>query len=323
MKKKSFFLCLLLLCLSILPASAVEEITQDHVKTFNLEAPDGLSITSIYLYDLAPNSETVINLNSYGEQYTLRVNASKTYAFWWDFDVSLTDPNGLTNTTHLRSGAPTAFDYDLHVQYYWQSYIPGDDTSSYDSVLDIDVYTGILPLSVTESMFWRKVPKSEVVQFSEVSAFSTSYFDIILYAVDQEEFQKQVKNDFFAPVTEAISDVFSWTWDMIVSAIAKIPYIGGYLSGILILTALTLDSIIFYGNLFVVEYIETTILTFEFFVLSYAFTRKGRLWVKLKKVVDCHVHMIEFVLNVGEKLVNGFTKIIAAIAQIIQSLKPI
>lgn len=322
MKKKSFFFVLLLLCLSIPHVSAVEEITQDHVKTFSLEAPEGLSITSIYLYDLEPNSETTINLNSYGEEYTLRVNATKTYAFWWDFDVSLTDPYGMTNTTHLRSGAPTAFDYDLHVQYYWQSYIPGD-TSSYDSVLDIDVYTGILPLSVTESMFWRQIPQSEIVQFSEVSAYSSSYFDIIMYAVDHEEFQKQVKNDFFAPIKEGVSDAFSWSWDMIVSTIAKIPYIGGYLSGILILTALTLDSIIFYGNLFIVEYIETTILTFEFFVLCYAFTRKGRLWGKLKKVVDCHIRMVEFVLSVGEKMVNGFTKIVSAIAQIIQALKPI
>lgn len=318
MKKQVFFLTIFtfLFCLSY-PAVAVEEIEQEHVKTFSLEAPEGLTFSGIDLSNLDANSNTTIYMHQSQGTYTFQINSTKTYGTYFKFNVSVTSPNGTVQSKELSTVALLNRNYDLHIQHYYTLW----NETFVDESYDLDVYATLSPLST--SFDFISPEGYNVESFHKVSAESTSYYDIILYAVTGEELDAQQKNKIFAPVTEALSDAFTWTWEMVVATIAKIPYIGGYLSGILILTALTLDSIIFYGNLFVVEYIETTILTFEFFVLSYAFTRKGRLWVKFKKVVDCHIRLVEFVLNVGEKLIGGFTKIVSAIAQIIQALKPI
>ena len=317
MKKKSFFSVLLLLCLSILPVTAVEEIEQEHVKTFSIEAPEGLTFSGIDLSNIDANSNTTIYMFQSQGMYTFQINSTKTYGTYFTWNITVTNPNGIVQSKELSTVALLNNNYDLHIQHYYTLW----NETTIDESYDVDVYATLSPLSA--SFDFISPEGYRVESFYKVSTDSDSYYDIILYAVTGEELDAQQKNKLFPSVSEALSDAFSWTWDVIVSTIAKIPYIGGYLSGILILTALTLDSIIFYGNLFVVEYIETTILTFEFFVLCYAFTRKGRLWVKLKKVVDCHIRMVEFALNVGEKMIGGFTKIVSAIAQIIQALKPI
>lgn len=317
MKKKSFFSVLLLLCLSILPVSAVEEIEQENVKTFSLEAPEGLTFSGIDLSNIDANSNTTIYMYQSQGTYTFQINSTKTYGTYFTWNITVTSPNGTVQSKELSTVALLNNNYDLHIQHYYTLW----NETLIDESYDVDLYATLTPLSASFNFI---SPEGYVVEsFYKVSTDSDSYYDIILYAVTGEELQDQQENKIFAPITEALSDAFKWSWDAVVSTIGKIPYIGGYLSGILILTALTIDSIIFYGNLFVVQYIETTILTFEFFVLCYAFTRKGRLWVKLKKVVDCHIRLIEFVLNVGEKLINGFTKIVSTIAQIIQALKPI
>lgn len=172
-------------------------------------------------------------------------------------------------------------------------------------------------------MFWRETPQSDVLQFSEIEATSTSYFDIICFAVTHEEFQKQVNNELLAPITEGLKNAFAWTWDAIVATISKIPYIGEHLVSILQITALTISSIIFYTNLLFIEYAETTFLTIEFCILSYSFSKKGTIWTKFKRVIDSHIRLVEITLNVSKTAVNLFSSLVSAVANIIQAIRPI
>lgn len=303
------------LVLTVGISGAVENIEQTHIQHFSLSAPEGMSLSGVEMYDLDPTSNTTILLDNYGELYTLQINSTKDYAFWWNFDISLTSPNGTVQTQHLKSSAPFASDYDLFIQYYWMSI-----NGTYDSVFDLDLYTGVLPLNC-QLNDWNPT-KSEALQFSEITADSNSYFDLLVYAVDDEEFAEQLGNDVIANLQEGTGDLFAWSWEMIIAFIEKIPLIGPYLAAILMLTAMTLNCIVFYFDLFFIEYPETTFLTTEFFILSYATTKRGNFWRKLKCVVDCHTKLIEIVISVTRAAVNLFTSIIHAVSNALSAIKP-
>jgi hypothetical protein len=296
----------------------MEVIHEDHhIRYFNLEAPAGKSLSGIELYNLEPNSNVTLQLDNYGEIYTLQINSTKSYASWWNFDVTLTNPNGSIETKNLHSLAPFALKYDLHLQYYWQELNNTIDTSYFD----IDLYTGVKPL---EAMLNAYNPlQTTALRFSSITTFSSSYYDFAAYAVTEAEFQKQQNNSIFAPIADLTGQFFSWTWDAVLNLISQIPYIGVYLVSILMLTSLTISSIIFYTKLIFIDYSETTFLTFEFFVLSYSFGKSGNFWVQMKRAVNCHIKAIELIINVSQSLISLISPIIISIAQAIQALKPV
>ncbi|MDQ1252560.1 MAG: hypothetical protein QG646_1681 [Euryarchaeota archaeon] len=307
------FLLLFLLAAAISPASAVEEITQDHIKTFSLTAPDGLSFSGMEIYDLPANSNNTFLFDSFGKIYTLNVNSSKSWG-WWTYDIALQYPNGTVTTTQLETLAPAATDWDLHVQYYFLSG---------DSVFDLDVYTTLLPLSAT--LQTNNPTTSSVLQFSGISGSSTDYFDMVLYATTDEEFAEQSENALGLQLSYAAGELFSWTWDAILSFVGLIPYVGDDLVTAILIASYIIDEIFFYFNLFLIEYIETTILTLEFFLITYSLHRtRTRSPVKmLKNVISDQIAVLDFILEKAKLAIELLVRIINAIASIVQSLKPI
>ncbi len=306
--------CLFLLLIFVFligPAAAVEEIHQDHIKTFSIEAPDGLMFSGFTASNLEADTNNTYTLDAYGKIYTLDVNCSKSYG-WWTFDLALKNPNGTTETTQLESFAPLATDYDIHLQYY---FLEGDST------FDLDIYTALIPLSAT---FLTSDPTaSEIISFSDISASSTGYFDLVLYAVTDEEFQEQIDNALGLQLEHAVGDVFSWTWDMVLTFVGKIPGVGPYLASVLEIAAIALDSIIFYLDLLLIQYPETTFLTVESFILANAFCRRGNFWVKINRVCNSHVRIIELFIDLVQAGVNIISRIISAVADAINALKPV
>lgn len=306
--------CLFLLLIFIFftgTAAAVEEIHQDHIKTFTVEAPDGLMFSGFTASNLEANTNNTYTLDAYGKIYTLDINCSKNWG-WWNFDLALENPNGTIETTQLDCFAPLATDYDVHLQYY---FLEGDST------FDLDIYTALIPLSAT---FLTSDPTaSDIISFSEISVSSTGYFDLVLYAVTEEEFQEQVDNALGLQLEHAVGEVFSWTWDMVLTFVGKIPGVGPYLSSVLEISAIALDSIIFYLDLLLIEYPETTFLTMESFILANAFCRRGNFWVKINRVCNSHVKLIELFIDLVQSGVNIISRIISAVADAINALKPV
>lgn len=303
------FLLLLLLAAAVSPASAVEEITRESIKTFNIESPEGYSLSGMEIYDLPANSNNTFQFDAYGKTYTLQANSTKSWG-WWNFDLSLTYPNGTVETKHLESLAPAAFDWDLHVQYYFLNV---------DSVFDLDVYATLLPLSAS----FGTATNSEILQFSSVSGNSSDTFDLKLYATTQEEFEKQANLDLGLQFSEAIDEFFSWTWDAVLSFVGLIPYVGDDLVTAILIASYIIDEVFFYFNLFFVEYIEVTILSMEFFIMTYSLHRtKSKSPVKLiKNVVNDHAAFIGWVIDKARLAIDLLTSIIRTIASIVQSLK--
>jgi len=303
------FLLLLLLAAAVSPASAVEEITREGIKTFNIEAPEGYSLSGMEIYDLPANSNNTFQFDAYGKTYTLQANSTKSWG-WWNFDLALTYPNGTVETKRLESLAPAAFDWDLHVQYYFLNV---------DSVFDLDVYATLLPLSAS----FGTATNSEILQFSSVSGNSSDPFDLKLYATTQEEFEKQANLDLGLQFSEAIDEFFSWTWDAVLSFVGLIPYVGDDLVTAILIASYIIDEVFFYFNLFFVEYIEVTILSMEFFIMTYSLHRtKSKSPVKLiKNVVNDHAAFIGWVIDKARLAIDLLTSIIRTIASIVQSLK--
>lgn len=311
-------LLLLLLCFCFLSglAGAVENLNQSHIKHVTFSAPSGSSLSGVEMYDLDPNSNTSIILNNYGQIYNLQVNATKNYLFWWNFDISLTSPNGSVQTTTLRSSAPFANNYDLFIQYYWMT-----KNGTFDTIFDLDLYTGLLPLNCMLND-WNPL-HSQALQFTEITADSDSFYDICVFAVTNEEFAKQESNSITGSLSEGVKDLFSWSWDMIVDFIGSIPYIGSYLASVLLITAMFISGLIFYLKLLFIDYPETTFLTSEFFILSYAFSKKGSFWRKINSIVNIHIKIIELCISVSQALVNLFSSLVQMVASILFGLKPV
>jgi len=305
-----FLFLFLLLTLSIAPASAVEEITKEGIKTFNIEAPDGYSLSGMEIYDLPANSNNTFQFDAYGKTYTLQANSTKSWG-WWNFDLTCIYPNGTVETKHLESLAPAALDWDLHVQYYFQTV---------DSVFDLDVYASLLPLSAS----FGTATNSEILQFSSVSGSSSDPFDLKLYATTQEEFEQQANLDLGLSVSTLIDNVFSWTWSALLSFVGLIPYVGEDLVTAILFASYIIDEIFFYFNLLFIEYIETTLLSIEFFVLVYSITRtKTKSPVKLvKNVVEDHTKVAHAIVSTVILAINLVLSIIRTISDAVQGMKP-
>ncbi|MDD3043504.1 MAG: hypothetical protein PHW56_11350, partial [Methanosarcinaceae archaeon] len=251
---------------------ATTEIKNDHIKSFDLNAPEGLGLSGFIASDFSPNSNTSFRFDQYGKTYYLDVNSSKNIG-WWTFDITLTYSNGTTEYIQLESLQPFATDYDLHFQYY-----PGNLEFDF---IDVDVYTGILPLKASFEAqssaglnYSHLLPADMVYNanaFSNIAGYSSSFFDLKLYACTPKDFKDQNKSPFNIP-DDPLEKIFSWTWDKIISFVGVIPFIGPYLASVLEIAALSIDAIIFYFSLLFLEYSETTFLTIEFFILSYSFT---------------------------------------------------
>lgn len=315
--KRSCLFLLLVLVFLIGPAAAVEEIQQDHIKSFSIEAPDGLIFSGIDLQNIDADSNTTLYLYQPTGLYTLKINSTKTYGSYWNFDIELMSPNGSVQTKSISKVAIVPNNYDLHVQYFWTTW----NETLIDESYDIDIYTSIVPLSVSFLTF--QPIGYQVENFYKIDAESTSYFDMILYAVTGEELEAQQENDILASYSESINDLFSWTWDMVLTFVGKIPGVGPYLASILQIAAITIDAIVFYFDLLFVEYPETTFLTVESFVLASAFCRRGNFWVKINRVCNAHLKIIETFLDLAEAGVNIMSKIISAVADAINALKPV
>jgi hypothetical protein len=310
----------------VTPALGVTTSIQEDVTSFDLEAPDGYYITSVYLNNIEPDYVASVTFDNYGNEYTLDINTTKSNVLWWTFDVSLTYPNSSVVTTSVTTSR-LATDSDIKIQYFY---------SELDSVLDIDLYVGMLPLyagfevpissgfdgseDVSESLLYTRMA------FSEVSGTCSSPFDLKVYISDPAEFAAQQEESLSELLTGSAELFTSWVWNNVIAFIEKIPGIGPYLADSLEFTAMLIDNVFFYFRLFFIDYLATTLLTIEFFILSKAIitTRKNaNIFALLDKIITAHVDTFEFVVDTISKMISMFSALVHMIAAIVSAIKPI
>lgn len=303
------FLCL------ISTASARETYEKDDVTYIDYEVPDGYLISTVHLDNLEPNFNTTTILDAFGKEYVLYVNNTKNIG-WWTYYITLQYPNGSTTTTTVDTFQPFATDTDIKIQHYY---------SELDSIFDVDVYVAVLPLTASFELL-SLTNTYDIVAFSDVQASSDTEFDFSATYVTAEEFQGQVEESILELLAGSTDLFFDWAWDSILAFVEMIPGVGPYLSDTLEISALIIDDIFFYFNLLFVEYLETTILTIEFFILSASVIKTKKddnIFVIIDTILSTHKTVIEFVFKFAVGAISIFTEFIKMIAAIVSSIKPL
>lgn len=310
----------LVVCCLIQGVAAVNTVEIEDVQHFvyNVSSP-GQTIPQINLYGLR-EGVTVVNLDAYGDLYQLKLVCSREglLGAWWVWDVSLTYPNGTTNTEHLKNLAPAAQVYDLHVQYFI-----GEE----DWILDADIYVDVLPMKVQYGATPATLNR-QFVAFSSVSATSPDIFSAKIFELTPDEFEKMKKGDFLFQFGETVKnigkDFFTWAWEGILWFVEKIPVLGPYLAAILEISGAVVGEIVAWG-LFLLENIEVILMFVEGIILSEALisTRRRPLTVLLRRIVDNHVGVLKFSLWLLDLGIVIFTRLIDLVARIVQAIKPL
>lgn len=322
---------LLLLVLLIAPVAAVEEVHFANVYAFQAEDTDTLSINSVRLEGLEIGSNQSYVLDSYGDIYQIGVTSAWRSGFK-SFNISCTYPNGTTEYQEIEEFLPyqkcLGLDYyNFNIQYYFLA-----EGTTINSFLATEVYVGMIPLS---AQFYQQIPansttnygsltRSNFMAFSQVSGTSSSEIDqVTIYYVTEEEFYSSAQNDLYLQVTHAIEGVFSWTWAKVVAAVARIPGIGPHLETFLTLVGFALEEIAFWLNLFFIEYPELTIGTVEFLIIADAIINTRTLWKLLQRIVDDHIKLCTFLLNLIVVGIDMITRIVTAVANAVSSILPL
>ncbi len=307
-------LCVLAIFLMITPALGVTTSEREEITDFDMDAPAGYYISSIYLEDIVPDFNTTILMDADGQIYTLQVNATRTLG-WWSYDISLEHPNGTVESQHMGILRPLE-KTSIKIQHFY-----GTETS----ILTVNLYVGLLPLTTTFSSIGLS-DAYEDIAFSNVQGSCTQPFDLIVYLSTAEEMVAQQDNSI-KQYLEGSTELFTeWLWDNIITFIEKIPGIGPYLADSLEFTAMLIDNVFFYFRLFFIDYLATTLLTIEFFILSKALitTRKNaNIFALLDKIVSAHVDTFEFVIDTLSKIISMFSALVHMIAAIVSAIKPI
>lgn len=318
MKLQPLLLCLLILFSSIAPAMALTQVTRNDVTSWNIAATNGTNcIASLEFNDLDPNHDVNMIFNHYGEIFTLDITCVKTWGYW-NYNISLTYPNGTTVSENLKSFQPFATDADIKVQSYWQTV-----DNVLDSILDVDVYVGLMPL--TASFGDVALPDYTDIAFSQVSGTSSVPGDLLVFLVNKEEFEEQVSDDPLGALYGLADSIFAWAWSSVVTWLSQVPGIGPYIVPTLNFAGILVDDLLWYANLLFIEYPETTLMSIEFYIIASVIVktkRRANLAVMLDRIVQKHVAVIEFFYGLLLGVFNMISGLLSAIANIVNSLKP-
>lgn len=310
---------LLLICLlafGIPAASAMEEVHYEQTPHFTAQATDILTIASIRAANCEPGSSQQFMLNAYGQTYQLEVVSERNWG-WWNFNVSCQYPNGTMAYKDLSAFAPFAIDYDLTIQKYFLAV---------DGIFDLDVNVALLPLTARFEGLEADLKGMDygVLAFSEVSGSTApGTFDITTYFVTPDEFKEFEKNSLRLKLGAAVQGLFDWGWDNIITFAGKIPYIGPFLETGLFVTGIVLEEIFFWLYLIFIEYPELVILTVEFFIIGDALLTTRSLMSLVNRIIENHIKVFEFVINTAVTAIEVIIRIIQAIANAINAIRPI
>lgn len=323
--KKFAPIILLIFILAISPASAKEETWFYNTENFTATATDELMIQSIRAENLHEGTIQRFAFDSYGDNYYLEIESQPKDWGWWNFNVSCTGPDGITTTTTHAKFAPISFDYDINIQSYW---LFGE------FAWETNIYVTLTPLSVQD---YKQIPADDTtypegyasdrftpLAFSYVQGISNDPFEkVTVYYVTPTEFEQIQQNDILLPITAGISDLFSWTWDMILGTIEKIPFVGKFFNTIIQIAPLFIEEAIFWINLLFIQNWALFVMTMEFFLIGEAiYSTRDKVGL-LTKVVENHVKVLKFFVWLGTLAIDLVLKFVDAVAKIISAIKPL
>ena len=305
-------------------ASAYQQADMGRVKQASFTAPQGYVIFSIYANDIVFSDDWSIqtfNLNAFGQNYVLTVKSRSEGAFgaWKHFIVNLTYPNGTTVSQEITYFGGVFNDYDIKIQYYAaepdvEGAIPTGFGGLLQNRVEIDVYIYLNPLQASTTGPLSYDLGSFLV-FNQVVFSSTDEAHLEVYYCTMEEWQSITQNPFdISNLVNNTKNLIGESGEWLKEQVKKIPY-----GGLLVTTFDTLYFLLS-GSLYYVKliFIDNALLTFslfEAFALAFSAGTSRSFYTFMRKYVNWHKALIEFVVG----LVRSFIDIVS---KVVQALKP-
>jgi len=315
MKRIIILLCLALIL--IIPAQAYEKVEYNKVKTFDVKAPEDLTIQQVYLNNILFDGSQTIYFDAYGDTYTLTIKGEKQGAGWRHFWINMTYPNGSTESKEYRILRPFTNDYDIKIQYYW---------IEADTLLDVDIYVSSLDPLTSEFdnlLGVYEFNTSAYLIFSEVSGISNKEMDVEVFLINDEELAEIRSGNVLPALGDFTFQTFQWTWDMVLNFVGAIPYVGPLISTGLEISGGFITEIFWWFKLFVIDNFAITVIIIEFFIIADAILSTRSLMALVRRIIKNHVAVLNFFRDMVLFMVNLLMSIIRTVASIINALKPI
>ncbi|RLI76947.1 hypothetical protein DRP05_11715 [Archaeoglobales archaeon] len=304
------------------PVQAVEP--DKHKCTTNpcvVDAGEGHVIVTINVEGNPYNSIQLIQMNSFGQTYSLEVKSSESglFGYYKHFWVNLTYPDGHTESKSLNTTAlPTQKWYNIRIQYrvYQQNSIAdvGEVTGTH-----LGVYIETKPFEIGLGAANRPEGTFQnVTLFSSVTIQSTENFDGEVYSFTYEGWQEYIEQQQSQqlPSLPDFSSLAGDVWDRFLEVVESIPVVGDSISDALMILATLLGETFFYLKL-IIENWEITVLTFEAWAMMYSMANRRDIAAILRRYVRFHIEAFKLMFVIVVEVLNMIWRVIQAVGSLI------
>jgi hypothetical protein len=322
--KKGLLLIGLLLCIAVCmqPAMATDlsttMISAPDVSQYSFEASEDHYIYEIIIDSLPVGTNQTHILNSNGATFLLEIGSVHSWGIYNDFIVSMTYPNGTTETVQ-KSTTSVFGTYKTKIQ-------PVFPKAQEFTVFQIDLELGLNPttLAFTAVDDWgmSAYDKKTSIPFTSASGeFSGQTSTVYGYEMSKQAFVEQITN--YDPYN--LSGLFQWSWEMVLAFINMIPVIGPQFVIILTFVTTTGDQIIFW-LIYIGTNIALVIAGGEILLVVFAFLLAGKHPTPerfVKNLVSYNVRSVTGFIFIVGTLYEWLRSFVETVAHIIAGIRPL
>jgi hypothetical protein len=325
MIRKLIIFSILLLLLTA-PALA-STIHAEDVGSYSITADPGNVFYKIKVGDLPIGTNQTHTFMYQGYPYLLSVNTWTSYGVIKNAEISLTLPNGSTQTS-TTSATTVVGSYSTVIQPTVRS-----DSSVLESgtvtFLTVDLNIGLVPVKAQFSTAPLGYNPETSIPFTSASgSFSNSQItDVYVYQVTTKEFQDTIVNyDPSAGLNDLGSAVFQWTWASVMGFINMIPVIGPIAVSFFTMAGGIIGELWFWSQFLYIN-LPAILLALESLIIMMSVINAGSGKGAMGKMASNIYH---YNIAVALGIITTFTFMrdwigwaINVVASIVQSLKPL
>jgi opacity protein-like surface antigen len=321
MRSPYVFLAIAVLLLVLCPVvNAVDKVNvMNDTAEYSFTANTGDWIYEIDVGELPMGANQTHYLEFEGSEFILTIGSAQSWGIYHDFDISLTYPNGVTNTTHKSSTRISGGKYRTLIQpVFTQS------EGMYNAYITVNLEIGLTPLAAavgTAGMSATEWDPASAIPFTSASGSLGAETDVSIYTVTKEEFEENITNyNPWFNASSFISDILSWAWSGVIAFLNAIPVIGPIAVTFLVYAGQVLTGLMFWLS-FLFTNFPAIALTAETMIMFAAIINSGNnLSSILKKWFNYNVSAVKGLFWFLNLIKEWIVSLINMISNIVASL---
>lgn len=322
-KKWGLFLVVVLALMVVipLPVAAFDTTTLEakDVSSYTLSASPNSYIFEIIIDSLPVGTNQTHIMNFNGLTYMLEIETVHSYGVNNDFWVTMTYPNGTSET--VEAGQTSVFQtYKTKIQPVYMQ-LQGF------TMLQIDLAIGTNPTQVTFSdlEFASYDMKTAIPFTSATGSFSGQTSTVYAYQCSKYDFENSiVKGDLLGNLN-ILGQFFAWSWEAVLAFINMIPVIGPQFATVMVFVY-TIAAQAIYWISYIVRNSWLIIGGLEVIIAMMAFLLSGKRPTPervIRKWADYNVRAVKGFIWSVDFVYRWLREFINMIANVVNGLKPI